>query len=462
MTVTNFSKNNDWENPNVVGISKLPARSTFISYASRSQALKSYMAHSLEQEGAHSPYFQSLNGTWKFLLVQKPADRSLDFMNDDFDVSDWADIAVPGNWELQGFDIPIYVNVIYPFRKNPPLVPQDYNPVGSYRRSFTVPENWQAHDIFVHFGAVKSAFYLWINGQKVGYSQGSKLPAEFNITQYLRPGENSMALQVWRWSDGSYLECQDFWRISGIERDVWLYALPKTHIRDFWAQGDLTADFRDGKYSLDVEIIRSGEAGGSVVVELLAGETPIYLTEKAITSDRISFVTIIDHPAQWTAETPNLYTTLISLKNEAGDVVQVVTCRTGFRKVEIQNGQLRVNGVVIYIKGANRHEHDPETGHVISRASMFRDIQLMKQHNLNAVRTCHYPDDPYWYELCDEYGLYVIDEANIESHGMGYKPDETLGNNPDWKLAHMERTIRMVERDKNHPSIIIWSLGNEA
>ena len=456
---------NDWENPVMIGRHKEPAHCTYIPYADIETALKN--------DPAQSPFYQSLNGIWKFNWVRKPADRPINFYQDDYDVSQWDDIIVPSNWQLQGYGIPIYTNVKYPFEANCPKIPLDYNPVGSYRRNLTIPDSWNDRQVFLHFGAVNSAMYLWVNGKQVGYSQGSKTPAEFNITKYLRKGDNSLAVEVYRWCDGSYLEDQDFWKISGIERDVFLFSTPNVIIGDFFVIGDLDDTYTDGKlkvtvmvrnylskaiaeYHLCMDLFDADNKsvlGGPIIEDIKLGkleETEIYF-EQCILS-----------PAKWTSETPNLYSLILYLKDNSGKTIEIVSCKVGFRKVEIKGGQLLVNGVPIMIKGVNRHEHDPVTGHVVSEESMIRDIQLIKHFNINAIRTSHYPNDPRWYELCDKYGLYVVDEANIESHGMGYDPDRTLGNNPEWKAAHLDRTIRMVERDKNHPSIIIWSLGNEA
>jgi beta-galactosidase len=456
----------DWENPSVVGINKEPAHATLYPFESRELALQG--------DPSGSAYFQLLNGTWKFNWVRQPADRPTDFYLEDYDDSGWAEIPVPGNWEINGFGVPIYVNIPFEFEENPPYIHHDYNPVGSYRRTFTVPEGWDGRQIFIHFGAVKSAMYLWINGQQVGYSQGSKLPAEFNITPYVRTGTNTLALEVYRWSDGSYLECQDFWRISGIERDVFLWAAPKSHIRDFFVIGGLDDQYRDGMLELTAHVVDySGQAadGLTLTVDLLdadgASVMPAGPVRQSVTlsPDRESQVQIeqrIPEPRQWTAETPDLYTLLLTLSDASGAALEVITSKVGFRTVEIRDSQLLLNGVPITFKGVDRHEHDPLTGHVVSEESMIRDIQLMKQFNINAVRTSHYPNDPVWYQLADEYGLYIVDEANVESHGRGYHPDTTFGNDPLWETAHLERTIRMVERDKNHPSVIIWSLGNEA
>jgi beta-galactosidase len=456
----------DWENPQVIAKNKLAPHAFFVPFKSLEKALK------LDHE--NSEYYHSLNGKWKFNWAKKPADRPMDFYNPSFDVSGWDEISVPSNWEVEGYGIPIYVNHPYEFTKDPqpPQIPHDYNPVGSYRTNFTVPKNWKKNEVILHFGAVKSAMYLWINGKKVGYSQGSKLPAEFNITQYLQTGENTLAVEVYRWSDGTYLECQDFWRISGIERDVFLYAIPEVHIRDFFADASLDEKYENGILNLSVEVFNQKllNEGKEYAIEaqiydqankLIKKETQKFVQEahpKNMLKSQIEMGPV----KKWSAEEPNLYSLVLKLKDRRGKTLEQIASKIGFRKSEIKNGQLLVNGVAVYLKGVNRHEHDEFTGHVISKESMIKDIELFKQFNINAVRTSHYPNDPYFYELCDKYGIYVVDEANIESHGMGYRPERTLGNNPDWELAHLDRIQRMVHRDKNHPSVIIWSMGNEA
>lgn len=455
----------DWENPQVVQINKEEPRSDFIPY----QKLENALMDSLEL----SSFYKSLNGKWKFNWSENPSVRPKTFYKPDYNVSNWDEIDVPANWELKGYGIPIYVNTSYEFKMtDPPHVPHDNNPVGSYRCTFTVPEKWDGRQIFLHFGAVKSAMYLWINGRKVGYSQGSKTPAEFNITTFINKGENILAVEVYRWSDGSYLECQDFWRISGIERDVYLYSTPKFHIRDFRIVGDLDGKYQDGILKVEVELknlFQEQEKEGIVEIELFDDEGKKVFKDalkksiklKPGESGKLYFEKGVINPKKWTAETPNLCSVILKLMTDNESVLELVGAKTGFRKVEIINSLLKVNGQTITVKGVNRHEHDELNGHVISRESMLQDIKLMKENNINTVRTCHYPDDPYWYKLCDRYGLYVIDEANIESHGMGYGA-RSLANFPEWELAHLERTKRMVERDKNHPSVIIWSLGNEA
>jgi len=315
----------------------------------------------------------------------------------------------------------------------------------------------------LQFGAVKSAMYLWVNGRKVGYSQGSKTPAEWDITEFLHDGENLIAVEVYRWSDGTYLECQDFWRISGIEREVLLYALPQLYIRDFFVKGNLDNDYKNGilDVAIDLNLIEYiNTEFNKLSLRLWENNEEILKIEKPIAS-QLHIREIISNPKKWTAETPNLYKCTIDLVKK-DKIIHTAECSIGFRRVEIRNGQFLINGKAVTLKGVNRHEHDPVTGHVISEESMLEDIKLLKLSNINAVRCSHYPNHQLWYELCDQYGLYVIDEANIESHGMGYDPDVTLGNNPDWIDAHLDRVMRMAERSKNHPSIVIWSLGNEA
>ncbi|TRX66001.1 glycoside hydrolase family 2 TIM barrel-domain containing protein [Carboxylicivirga sp. M1479] len=452
---------NDWENPKVYQINKEAPRSSFYSYSSVKQALLF--------NRTESPNFKLLNGYWQFNWVKEPSQRPLDFYKPSYDVSAWDSISVPSNWELQGYGIPIYVNTSYPFAmKNPqpPTIPDGWNPIGSYRRNFIIDETWTDRRVFIHLGAVKSAMYIWVNGQKVGYSQGSKLPAEFEISDFVKEGENTVALEVYRWSDGSYLECQDFWRISGIERDVYLYATSDVRIRDIHFKTKLDSIYATANYSVDVSLNTNGAVGNyRLEAELKQGKKDIsFSTKELVVGVEDSLVSLkgrIVAPQLWSAETPHLYDLIISLKNDKNKVIEATALKVGFREVKIIGGQMLVNGKAVYLKGVNRHEHDEATGHVISRVSMLQDIRLMKEHNINAVRTSHYPNDPLWYQLCDEYGLYVVDEANIESHGMGYG-ERTLAKDKNWQAAHLDRVQRMVQRDKNHPSVIIWSLGNEA
>ncbi len=460
-------KTAEWENPKIVEINKEKPRAFFSCFETEQAALNF--------PDSISSFYKSLNGHWKFKLSKAPGERPENFYKIDFNVENWDNIPVPSNWEIEGYDVPIYVNHQYPFirgnkRPDPPKIPHDYNPVGSYRKVFTIPQDWKERQIFIHFGAVKSAFYLWVNGKFVGYSQDSKVPAEFNITGYIKNGENILAVEVYRWSDGSYLECQYMWRLSGITRDVFLYAFPNVYIHDFFCHPELDEIYKNGIFSLDVTIMnmRVGSGNYSVAYKLYEGDKLIISEKKDIKFPKTKEIQIhfgkktVKNVKKWTAETPNLYTLLLILKNtKTGETHQVIRQNAGFRHVAIQDGLLKVNGVPVCIKGVNRHEFDAVNGQYINKESMFHDIRLMKQLNINTVRTAHYPNDPYWYKLCDKYGLYVIDEANIESHGMGYGK-ESLAKDSLWTYAHLQRYKAMVERDKNHASVIIWSMGNEA
>jgi beta-galactosidase len=415
---------------------------------------------------------------WKFNYSNGPDSRPADFYKSDFNTSAWKNINVPGNWELQGFGMPMYLNHPYDFsplkRPTPPVIdfiPEKENPVGSYVRSFTVPDSWTGRDVYLHFGAVKSAMYVWVNGTEVGYSQGAKTPAEFNITPYLKTGDNKLAVEVYRWSDGSFLECQDFWRISGIERDVFLYSSPKTKINDIKIQASLDETYTNGIFAFSAEVKSTTKEKSAILsyklyyknnVEL-SGEQHVKIKNGA---GSVNISNTINNVLQWSAEKPNLYRLLVSLKTENGELLEAFAKNVGFRTVEIKNAQLLVNGQPVLVKGVNRHEHDPEKGHYVSKELMEKDIRLMKEFNINTVRTSHYPNDPYWYDLCDKYGLYVIDEANIESHALGaalqHPYDYHIANDTAWEKPHLDRIQRMYQRDKNHPSVIIWSMGNEA
>jgi beta-galactosidase len=449
----------DWENPAVSEINREAPRAYFIPFASADQAI--------ETDIWKSPFIQSLNGTWQFHLSHTPYVRPFYFFKDDYDTSDWPTIKVPANWEMLGFDVPIYSNVPYPHEATPPTIQKHYNPVGSYKRTFSIPENWEGQTIYLHFGAVSSAMYVWVNEQQVGYSEDSKTPAEFNITQYLKKGQNSLAVEVYRWSDGSYLEDQDFWRMSGMTRDVFLMARNPQHIRDFRISSPLVNDYNDGDFKLAIEVVNNSSSTPPVNLEaiLLDGETKVGAINQMIQTDTNPVIVtnsiMIPSAKPWSSENPNLYQLLITLKDEAGKVIEVLRQDVGFRTVEIKNAQLLVNGKAIYLKGVDIHEHNDTTGHVQNEKTMLKDILLMKSHNINAVRTSHYPEPERWYELCNKYGIYLIDEANIESHGMGYG-DKSLAKDTVWKEAHLFRTKNMFERDKNQPSVIIWSLGNES
>lgn len=452
---------NDWENPEIVGRRKEPAHATLMPYPTVVQALRG--------ERLASPYCLLLNGDWRFSWSPNPASAPEGFYREDYDASGWKTIPVPSNWQMHGYDRPIYVNVQYPFPPdNMPRVPQEDNPVGCYRTDFELPAGWAGRRVFVVFDGVDSAFYLWVNGREVGYSQDSRLPAEFDLTPYLRPGRNTLAARVYRWSDGTYLEDQDFWRLSGIYRDVYLYATPQVHVRDFWANPVLDASYRDATLQVRANIksyLPQGTATCRLAATLygaagapVAGPARLPVVVSAGTEVVVETALAVADPAKWSAEHPNLHTLVLELQDGQGKTLEIESCRVGFRRIEIADGRILVNGMPIYFQGVNRHEHEPDTGHRVTRECMIQDILLMKRFNINAVRTCHYPDAPEWYELCDQYGLYLIDEANIESHGVWDKPTK----DPIWRLAFMERGTRMVERNKNHPSVVIWSLGNEA
>jgi beta-galactosidase len=450
----------DWENPQVFQINRESPHATLISFPDEQSALAAI--------NSNSPDYISLDGTWKFNWVKSPDKRPYWFFKDDYDTRDWKEIIVPSNWQMKGYDVPIYVNITYPFNMNPPFISHDWNPVGSYKRNFKIPSDWKNKEVFLTFGAVSSAFYVWINEQLAGYSEDSKVPAEFNISKYLKSGKNSLAVEVYRWSDGSYLEDQDFWRMSGIQRTVFLHARPKTFISDFFAKGDLENNYNDGVLSLNVSLKSPIPIDGDFIVEssLFDGTTKLYSgTEEVKLSQGTAskkFTKNFPEINKWSAEKPNLYSLVLCLKEKNGKALEYVSSKIGFRKVEITGSQLLVNGVAIRIKGTNMHEHDDVNGHVINEALILKDIRVMKSHNINAVRTSHYPQQERWYQMCDKYGLYLIDEADIESHGIGYDKDVTLADKPEWAAVHLDRIQRMVERDKNHPSVIIWSMGNEA
>ena len=453
-----------YQDQNVNEVNKLPRHAHFIVYPDYDSALKG---------GDESIFYKSLNGKWKFHFSKKPSDRPKDFYKEDYNTASWQAIDVPSNWQLEGYDFPNYTNINYPFGKpNPPYVPESWNPVGSYKRLFTVDDYWFDRETILHFDGVDSAFYVWVNGEFVGYSEDSRTPAEFDITKYIRKGINSIAVEVYRWSDGSYLEDQDMFRLSGIFRDVYIYTVPRLHIRDFTVVTDLDDNYINADLNVSVNVTNYSKEFsfvGYVQIQLLDGSgNTIYSSKDSsvkVSSNSeasVKFNKRIDNPAKWSAEQPNLYKLIVLLKNSDGLVIEAIPQDVGFREVEIKNAQLLINGQPILFKGVNRHEHSPITGHYVDEKLMIKDIELMKQHNINAVRTSHYPNDPKWYELCNKYGIYLIGEANIESHGMGYDPSVTLANRPEWQQAHLERINNMLQRDKNMPSVVIWSMGNEA
>ncbi len=454
----------EWEQEQNLSLNKEAPRATFASFGSLDSALRILPEH--------SAFWRSLDGPWKFHWVKHPDERPAEFYKPEFDVSGWEEIPVPSSWQCQGYDVPVYSNQRYLFKRGWPRVmgepPAGYtaftnrNPVGSYRRDFTVPAEWAGREVFIHFDGVDSFFYLWINGRYVGFSKDSRVPAEFNISQHLRPGTNTVAAEVYRFSDGSYLECQDMWRLSGIFRSVSLQAVPQTHIRDFFALPDLDAAYRDGTLRITGAVVGPDAASSRLIASLFDSAGKALSTRTAVISNAQFAVELAaSNPRKWTAETPNLYTLVLELKDQAARTAEFVSAQVGFRKVEIKDGVFLVNGQPVKLKGVNRHENFPDTGHAVTRAQMELDLLRLKQANVNHVRTSHYPNDPYWYYLCNRYGIYILDEANIESHGY-YYGKESLSHPKEWEAAHVARVMAMVERDKNHPCVVVWSLGNEA
>ena len=438
----------EWRNPEINAVNRAPMHTNYFAFENADAAKKA--------DKKQSTNYMTLNGTWKFNWVKDADSRPTDFWKTGFNDKGWDDLQVPAVWELNGYGDPIYVNVGYAwrnqFQNNPPEVPTENNHVGSYRREIVVPASWKGKDIIAHFGSVTSNMYLWVNGRYVGYSEDSKLEAEFDLTPYLKPGQkNLIAFQVFRWCDGSYLEDQDFFRYSGVGRDCYLYARNKKRIQDIRVTPDLDAAYQNGSLSINLDL----KGSGKVDLELVDTQGKQVATA---TANKSGLVTMnVENPKKWSAETPYLYTLRASMQGSN----EVIPVKVGFRKIELKGDQILVNGKAVLFKGADRHEMDPDGGYVVSPERMLQDIQIMKQFNLNAVRTCHYPDDNLWYDLCDQYGIYVVAEANIESHGMGYG-EKTLAKNPSYKKAHLERNQRNVQRGFNHPSIIFWSLGNEA
>ena len=456
----------EWEDPAVFAIGVERPHATVVPFADRAGAIT--------RDVARSSRVVVLSGTWKFKWLRNPFEAPPGFELPSFDARGWDDLTVPSNWQVVGaregrpYDKPFFSNILYPFKADPPHVPHDNNPVGLYRVAFTVPPDWTGRRLFLHFGGVQSAYYVWVNGRKVGYKEDAFTPGEFDVTDDVRPGANLLAVEVIEHSDGSYLEDQDYWRISGIFRDVSLIARPTVFVRDLKVTTDLDASYQDAQLDLAIALFNRSaqeQALHTVRLHLAAPDgqivwadtlaTPARLAANADTS--LSVRHAFSRPRLWTAETPHLYTLTLELLDSSGAVLEALATRIGFRKVEIKDGLLLINGVAVKFKGVNRHEFDPDTGRVVSRQTMIRDIELMKQNNINAVRTSHYPNQPLWYDLCDEYGLYVLDEANVEGHALW----DRLADEPAWKDAFVARGLAMVERDKNHASIVIWSLGNE-
>lgn len=457
----NTDKVPDWENPAVIGINKEKAHATFV----------------LPSEKADDPRVVSLNGLWRFKWSPNPESRPSDFFKTDYSVTEWDWIQVPGNWQMQGYGMPIYTNIPYPFKADPPKVTHEpdrrfysydhRNPVGSYCTTFNVDEAWLSQRVFLHFAGVKSAIYVWINGEKVGYSQGSMTPAEFDVTSFVKAGDNKLAVEVYRWSDGSYLEDQDMWRLSGIFRDVDLFIRPTTFIQDFTVTAEPDETMTKAQVAIDVTVENKSDAAvkGLTVEAIISGHgmrSALNQEIKAVdtaSQQSISLESLLNNPHLWSSETPNLYDLELILR-QGQSVVETIHWRFGVKKVTVDGELFRINGKLVKLKGVNRHEHHPRTGRFVDRRTMVRDIELMKQANINMVRTSHYPNDPYFYELCDIYGIYVMDEANQESHGFGIG-NRIMGEDPAWEAAHVDRIVSVVERDKNHTSVFVWSLGNE-
>ncbi|MBI4927765.1 MAG: DUF4981 domain-containing protein, partial [Anaerolineae bacterium] len=458
----------DWQNQHVVSRNREEARAHFIPFCDEAAALS--------EERAASPRFHLLNGEWKFYYAPNPYSLPENFAADDIDSETWDSLPVPSNWQMHGYDIPHYTNVNFPIPADPPFVP-DENPVGLYRTSFTIPAGdpvfTSGEQLHIVFEGVDSAFYLYLNGQQVGYSQGPHIPAEFNLTPYLHIGQNNLVVQVFKWSDGTYMEDQDMFRLSGIFRDVYLLRRPSVFIRDYFVKTLLDAAYQDADLDLRVSILNKGKTAASgfkLSVKLLDGDEKSLFDQSQTLSPlaageetNLTFQQHIDNPAKWTAEEPNLYQLVLTWTDPSGKILEVIRNAVGFRSVEIKGVLFLVNGKPIKIQGVNRHDTHPDLGHAVSLESMVKDITLMKQHNINTVRTSHYPNDPRWLDLCDVYGLYVIDEADLETHGFypAGNPNR-ISDDPEWETAYVDRAIRMVERDKNHASVIIWSLGNES
>jgi beta-galactosidase len=470
----NVRGKHEWENEQIFAVNKEPGHNTYIPYPSV-ESLKADKAFDQPWLTPSSPYYQSLNGNWKFHWVKQPEERPVNFYKPDYDVSAWKEIPVPSSWEMLGYGTPIYTNVNYPFRNFPSLIlPQkgytnetEPNPVGSYRRTFTLPQDWKGKEIFLHFDGVYSGMYVWINGKKVGYSQGANNDAEFNITSFVRAGENLIAAEVYRWTDGSYIEDQDMFRLSGIHRDVYLYATPKVHIRDFFLKSEFTGDdYRSATFKVEASIRNydSQVAGESTIEVSLAdpsGKQIATLIQKAgrikgKEENRYTLSAKVENPLLWSAEKPHLYNVIVSVKDAQGVVTEALSSKFGFRKIEIKNKRVYINNEQVFFKGTNRHDTHPQFGKAIPVESMIQDIVLMKQHNINTVRTSHYPNSPKMYALYDYYGLYIMDEADLENHG-----NHSLSEKPGWEPAFVDRITRVIQRDKNHPSVIFWSLGNE-
>lgn len=452
-----FSQANDWENPQVTRVQTLPHTAQLVSYTKPTTAFATVIED--------SENYHSLNGLWKFNWVPNVEERPLSFYKAGADLIDWNTIEVPSNWQMKGYGKPIYTNIVYPFDKNPPFIAgKNGNSVGSYVRTFQIDDDWMNKQIQVRFDGVESAFYLWVNGKKVGYAQDSRTIAAFDISPFVTKGKNSIAVQVIRWSDGSYLEDQDFWRLSGIYRNVYLIVRPKTQIEDFFATTTFDTDFKNATLNLNISVkTNQKRSGNKVKIELFDSEQKLITsnTTAVLTDNKLQVSLPVTAPVKWWNEHPYLYNLHISLIDKKENTLDLVSSNIGFRQIDIRGREIFINNQPLIVKGVNRHEHNPLTGHTISKEQMLKEVKLLKQLNINTVRNSHYPAAPYFYDLCDQYGIYVIDEANVESHGMRYN-DASLAKDPNWKKAHVERMEAMVAQNKNHPSIILWSLGNEA
>lgn len=468
----------DWENQYVMSINREPARASFTPYGTTPGDRQ-----------------MSLDGLWKFNWTKTPDEQPENFYQKDFDDTSWTTFSVPGDWEVNGYGTPIYSSSGYTFKIDPPFVMKEpkrkytafveRNPTGCYRRTFTIPNDWKGKEVYIHFGSVASAFYVYVNGRQVGYSEGSMEPAEFRLTPYLNSGENLIALKVLKYSDGSYLEDQDMWRLAGIHRSIYLYATPPIRIRDFGVRTLLDDNYRDARLVIHPELsVIEGQRGEGYHVEAqLYDANGKAVLDSVLKQDAVPMLNLdhkgkimnarnpqrgyapygwleatVKNPLKWTAETPNLYTLKLALVDDKGNKIEQVETKIGFRRLEIKDGRFLVNGVPTRFRGVNRHEMDPVTGKVMTMERMEKEIRLLKQGNINAVRTCHYPNDPRWYELCDKYGIYVMDEADIEEHGLRGQ----LASDPTWAAAFMDRTQRVVIRDRNHACVVFWSLGNES
>ena len=462
----------EWNNnPEIFQLNRLDAHATLMPYKTIDEALRG--------NRSASDFYQSLNGVWKFAFAENPAKRMKHFYDLEFDTSTWDEIKVPGHWQIQGYDAPHYTNIRYPWEGKeeikPPVAPTKFNPVGQYIRTFSIPNDWKGKPVYISFQGVESAFYLWVNGELVGYSEDSFSPAEFDLTPYLVDGENMLAVEVYKWCDGSWLEDQDFWRFSGIFRDVYLYSTPAIHIHDFFVVPELDENYQHAELKMETSILNyfDNDFEKIQLTAMLFDEANKKIVEESVTflvnvaKTKITFSSFVHNPQKWSAEQPHLYTFVLSLTDEAGNMMETISCKVGFRKFEIKDGLMKINGKRIVFKGVNRHEFTAEKGRAIGYEDMVQDIKLMKKHNINAVRTSHYPNYPLWYDLCDQYGLYVIDETNLETHGtwkyFQQEEGETIpGSKPEWRANVLDRCNSMMQRDKNHPSVVIWSLGNES